>query len=712
MKSLFRCMGCAAFLVFAAPVAAADCESPAGSEALPAGGILVVGEYHGTVEPPEVFFNLVCDRLARAEGELVVVALELPEDLNPAFALLGSPAGAAAAKDAVSNNAFWERFGDGRRSAAMLLLTHRLVDLASQHPGRMVISGVERRPLDRLGSELLDELLTYHGTRNAVVLVGNAHARKVPMPQQSGPPFAARLQSMGHDLVSLNIAPGGGEGWFCTPDCASAALQDRDRGDTVFVALPQCNDEPCAWDGYYYVPSLTVSEPVHAAPAEPVDAKAAAGMFSPCADAADHPELAGSLCATTTVPLRHASPDGTSIELFVRRIPAPDQDQRRGEIWLVAGGPGEPGASFHPLLSTFRQAFPHHDLVLPDHRGTGGSERLCPQQESPDSADGVALAGEEWGPCIGAMHADVERTTAFTITEAAHDLSTLMDRFRGEGDVVLYGVSYGTQLALRMLQVAPPDLDGLILDGLVPPEGDARWDLSRRTAVVDEVGRRFLGEDGMAAYERLLETAEDDAAWRAHVPGGDLRRFFGALLNFPALRARIPAIIEALACDDETLLQATVSDLEATMAAMATHPMSPPSLPLVMLISSSENNERGDLSRETVEAEAQTALFTSPLPGLLVNSPVPRYERDAWFGKTPEVLPRTLVLHGTLDPNTPYEGAQAHARMLIEAGPVTFATVRDGAHLLAYVAPTCFVAAASAFVDGAPVPEECAEDTQ
>ncbi|MGY6519353.1 MAG: alpha/beta fold hydrolase [Lysobacteraceae bacterium] len=452
-------------------------------------------------------------------------------------------------------------------------------------------------------------------------------------------------------------------------------------------------------------------EPVHGARAAQAGVASASGSFVACGDATDHPELAGSTCATTRVPLRHALPDGAIIELFVRRLPAAGPGQRRGEVWLVAGGPGEPGAAFHPLVATFRQAFPDHDLIIPDHRGTGASERICPRQESPDSPDGVALAGEEWGPCIRAMHADADRTTAFTITEAAHDLSVLIDRFRGEGEVLVYGVSYGTQLSLRMLQVAPPALDGLILDGLVPPEGAPAWDLSRRTAVVDTVGRRFLGEEGVAAYQRLLATAGEQPPWQEHVPGGDLRGLFGALLNFPQLRARLPALVEALSRGDDALLRATVADLDAALAGLATHPLSPPSLPLVMLISASENTNRPDLTRETVEAEAADALFTSPLPGLLVAPPSPRYARDGWFGGTPAQLPRTLVVHGTLDPNTPYEGALAHVDRLSEAGPVTVSTVEGGAHLLAFVAPGCFVSAVSAFVDHDPVPEDCVEQT-
>lgn len=430
-----------------------------------------------------------------------------------------------------------------------------------------------------------------------------------------------------------------------------------------------------------------------------------AEAFQPCADADDFPELNGSLCAVLSAPLDHGAADSPPIDLFVRKFAAISPS--RGQVWLVAGGPGESGAGFYPFLDTLRQAFPGMDLIAPDHRGTGYSSKLCPDQEAPDSEDGIALGGAEWGPCIGALYQDVERAHAFTITNAAHDLSGLIAAHGGPGEVHVYAVSYGTQLVLRMMQVEPPRIDGLILDGLVPPETAPQWDLSRRTAVVDHVGRQLLTADQAAAYGRLLESVPDQPAWLEAVPGGDLKLFMGALLNFPDLRAHVPEIIEELARGETLLLSRAASDLEMVMAAMNRFPQSPPSLPLVMLISGSENNERRSLTAETVAEEAATALFTSPLPGFLAVNSVPLYARDAAFGLMPPRLPRTLVIHGTLDPNTPHEGAVAHIELLRQAGDVDLTTVEGGAHLLVFVAPDCFIRSARAFVRNGPIPETC-----
>jgi pimeloyl-ACP methyl ester carboxylesterase len=427
--------------------------------------------------------------------------------------------------------------------------------------------------------------------------------------------------------------------------------------------------------------------------------------FQKCEDSTAFPALHGSLCAVAQTPLMPtAAADEESVALFMRKFPTADSGRRRGEIWFVAGGPGESGASFYPVLAVLRRAFPDYDLVMPDHRGTGYSSKLCEKEEAPDSPSGVALAREEWGPCIAAMHTNIRRTHAFTITNAAHDLSTLIGRYRGEGEVYLYGVSYGTQLVLRMMQVAPIELDGVILDGLVPPESASQWDLSHRTRIVDAVGRTLLSRVQTSDYRRLLA---QEQAWQKAVPDGDLRQFMGSLLSFPALRGRISDIVESLSRGDAALLARTAADLEAQVALLNSYPQSPPSLPLVALISGSENNGRRDLTAETVAEEAREALFSSPLPGLLVDSSVSLYERDRYFGQTLRRLPRTLVIHGTLDPNTPYEGAREHAAVLAPAGDIRFTTVSGGAHFLALMAPDCFVRAASAFVARAVTPDRC-----
>ena len=85
--------------------------------------------------------------------------------------------------------------------------------------------------------------------------------------------------------------------------------------------------------------------------------------FAPCADAA-LPGLAGSVCATSSMPLRSDKPDAGAIELFIRKFPSTGPTTT-GQVWLIAGGPGESGASFDVPLSFHPAATRVLGLVTP-----------------------------------------------------------------------------------------------------------------------------------------------------------------------------------------------------------------------------------------------------------------------------------------------------------------------------------------------------------
>ncbi len=442
-----------------------------------------------------------------------------------------------------------------------------------------------------------------------------------------------------------------------------------------------------------------IAGPGLAAPFDP-----ASDAFAPCADAAKDPALLGSLCARFTAPLSPADPDLGDAQLFVRQFPA--QGPSLGQVWLIAGGPGESGASFYLLLKPLRAAFPGYDLMIPDHRGTGFSARLCPAEEAPESPGGMALSGAEWSTCFSAL--TTGRAKTFTITNAAGDLRALMDRYGGDKPTILYGVSYGTQLVLRTLALSPPRrLDGVILDSLVPPDDTSTLDLSHRSAVVDAVGRRVLARcdadktcrtklDGSAVA--AMQGVVDDPKLAALVPGGKPKLFFGALLDHPAQRAQIPAILAALRSGDPAPARKAETELEAFAGDFMRFEQSSMSIPLVSLISASENNARPALTKAQLDAEAAGLLFTSSLPGQLIGGAANAYPRDAAFGKAPAKLPPVLVLQGDLDPKTPLAGARAQIARLEPAGRVGLTVVKGGPHFLLLTAPDCFVASARAFV--------------
>jgi pimeloyl-ACP methyl ester carboxylesterase len=435
--------------------------------------------------------------------------------------------------------------------------------------------------------------------------------------------------------------------------------------------------------------------------------------FKPCADAASQPALAGSVCAVESVPADPSSAgSAASLSLFLRKFPTTEAASR-GQVWLIAGGPGESGASFYGLLPTLRASFPGFDLLVPDHRGTGFSTRLCPDEEAPGSAGGAALEGAEWGTCFGRLNAQAAWTRQFSWTNAALDLKLLVERTPRHGQTVLYGVSYGTGLVLRALALGTRQVDQVVLDSLVPLPDDAAADLSRRSLIVDAVGRARLsecdaapdcharmGEPVEAIYRRVLARAATDPALQALIPGTDLKRLLGNLLDIPAAAASIPYIIKDLDAGSAARLNATLALVEKEGARLGSFPQSPPSIPLVALISGSENNLQPGRTAQAVRAEEANLLFTSALPGLLIDPGLPLYPRDAKAERPPVRLPPTLVIQGKRDAKTPYAAALRHVAVLRQAGPVRVFSSANGAHFALWHPYPCMEAAIRDFVLG------------
>ncbi|MDN2710261.1 alpha/beta hydrolase [Janthinobacterium sp. SUN118] len=462
--------------------------------------------------------------------------------------------------------------------------------------------------------------------------------------------------------------------------------------------------------------------------AAPLAGKAAPLLFTPCSDTA----VPGSLCSGLNVPGSYdeqgrAVGDNDAMHVFVRKIAAdvPAGKPARGTLWLVAGGPGESGASFYNLLPTLRRGFPGFEFLIPDHRGTGHSSRLCKVEESERSPGGRALAGAEWASCFAGIKLMPEYAHQFSITTAARDLKALLEGQRAakgkQPPVYVYSVSYGTQLVLRALQLGPLPVNGVILDSLVPPQTDARWDLSQRSQVVDAVGRQVLarcdadpachaalGEPAETLYRRVLDKAQADSAVLAQVPGKNLKNFLGGMLDVPAARARIPYLLRDLDQGGDPELAAVRATLNVAAASLGSYPQSPLSIPLVSIISNSENNLqpslRPTLAAVDIDREDADLLFTSPLPRILLAGGLPTYPRDRYFGALPENMPPTLVLHGTLDPKTPYAGAQAQVSALTQrkAGKVALSTIRNAPHFILWTAPACFEQASLRFIAGKP----------
>jgi pimeloyl-ACP methyl ester carboxylesterase len=248
--------------------------------------------------------------------------------------------------------------------------------------------------------------------------------------------------------------------------------------------------------------------------------------------------------------------DAGNMQIAVKRVPAPHQPAR-GQVWFVTGGPGDSGLADLRNLSGFHDLVPDLDLVSFDHRGVGGSARLsCPDAEAADSLDGREIHADEWPACVQHVRNTYSAVLPFiTVDQAAHDLHTLLEE-RGEGELYVWGVSYGTYLVNRYLVHHPDQVDGIVLDGVVP----ADWAFDEMDAGLDLVARDFLEAcgadpscgprldgDPVAFAQRVLNEVNDGRCGRLGLDRDLVRLLHGVFLMggdryadvIPALLVRI-----------------------------------------------------------------------------------------------------------------------------------------------------------------------------
>ena len=179
---------------------------------------------------------------------------------------------------------------------------------------------------------------------------------------------------------------------------------------------------------------------------------------TPCGD------TPGLLCSEVVVPLDSTGVVPGTISLHVERLPA--AGVAKGVMFLIAGGPGQGSAHSFDLgtpgsAALFQIVFPGYTLVAYDDRGTGASGLLrCPSLEGTYSIESEPAAVASCAAALGP-----NRTFYGTLDHAA-DLEAVRASL-GVDKVGLYGVSYGTKLALAYALVYPTHVERLLLDSVL-----------------------------------------------------------------------------------------------------------------------------------------------------------------------------------------------------------------------------------------------------
>jgi pimeloyl-ACP methyl ester carboxylesterase len=167
-------------------------------------------------------------------------------------------------------------------------------------------------------------------------------------------------------------------------------------------------------------------------------------------------------CGTLVVPEDRARPAGRTIGLRVVVIPSRTKPARPDAFTYLAGGPGGAAATEMPsaALATWDRVHEHHDIVLVDQRGTGGSNRLmCPPPTGPLETD--AQRKTYVRSCLHSLKGD---PTQYATRAAMDDLDAVRAAL-GYRTLDIYGTSYGATAAQVYLERHPHSVRTMILDG-------------------------------------------------------------------------------------------------------------------------------------------------------------------------------------------------------------------------------------------------------
>ncbi len=211
------------------------------------------------------------------------------------------------------------------------------------------------------------------------------------------------------------------------------------------------------------------------------------------------PEMGEVECGTMQVPENWSKPDGRQIELTYVVLKSTGIAPKPDPILYLEGGPG--GSSLTGLEAYANEIFDEmrqdRDIVLFDQRGTqfssplecsfftvdelfddslfgsgsAGTIELAPEFDEAQLMEDARLAvGADTRRCVHELTARGVDLRQYNSVASANDAVALMDSL-GYSTYNLFGISYGTRLALVMMRDHPDaGFRSVVLDSSFPPE--------------------------------------------------------------------------------------------------------------------------------------------------------------------------------------------------------------------------------------------------
>ena len=189
-------------------------------------------------------------------------------------------------------------------------------------------------------------------------------------------------------------------------------------------------------------------------------------------------------CGYLTVSEDRTVSNGPTIRLHVARFRSQSDDLAPDPVVYLEGGPGGSSLEVVPLIFNrfFALFLRNRDFIMFDQRGTGFSEPSldCPEysrlvydtlDQDLSNEEEVALSTEAISECRDRLVREGVNLAAYTSAENAADLEDLR-QVLGFDEWNLYGISYGTKLALTTIRDFPEGVRSVILDSSYPLQVD------------------------------------------------------------------------------------------------------------------------------------------------------------------------------------------------------------------------------------------------
>lgn len=408
------------------------------------------------------------------------------------------------------------------------------------------------------------------------------------------------------------------------------------------------------------------------------------------------------------VPENRSDPNSRTIKIGYVRFPATGENPGAPIVYL-AGGPGGSGTGTakgrrFPLFMAMRE---FGDVIAFDQRGTGLSNNTEECVSSVNIPDDVVLPRDEVIALLKQSARECDTTwksqgvdlRGYTTLESARDLDALRAHL-GADKITLWGISYGTHLALAAVKEMGPRIDRMVLasaEGLdqtvkLPSETDAYFDRLQAAVNMNEKARAMYPDiKGMMrrvvgslndAPQMITLTKQGSEQANMLLSGQMMQLLASGLISDPGSAAQMLALFQAADAGAFDAISETLSQFAAYGYLSVNEPERWRAMPLAMDVASGISPAR--LAR--VEREAQTAIT-----GELLNFPMPQLagaidglDLGDEFRKGPRGAMPTLLLMGTLDGRTyPNEQREAVAGL----SNVSVATIENAGHNLFMTSP-------------------------